>query len=208
MKLTGESKFLLGVVVATALIIGVSFLLFSRPAPPPQKVDRSELVSDDSMKIGNASASAYLVEFSDYQCPACKAFDPTVRDIMGRYQDKLLFVYRNFPLEQHPYAVTAALAAGAAAKQGKFWEMHNLLFDNQERFSDSLWKELAQTAGLDLTKFESDMQNPDIKAQIEKDRQAGIKLGVNATPTFFLNGVMLTLSQPADLLKAVQDQVK
>jgi protein-disulfide isomerase len=208
MKLTGEAKFLLGVVVATVAIIGASFVFFSKPAPPKQALSRDELISADSYRIGNASASAYLVEFSDYQCPACKAFDQTVREIVQKYGDRLLFVYRDFPLEQHPYSVPSALAAGAAANQGKFWEMHHLLFDNQERFSDSLWTELAQTAGLDTVQFENDMKNPEIKAHMERDRAAGIRLGINATPTFYLNGTQLTLTSPADLLNAVNEAMK
>lgn len=208
MKLTGEAKFLLAIIIGTVAVLAASFVVFSKPTPPAPTVSRQTLIPPGTYTVGNASASAYLVEFSDFQCPACAAFEPTVEEVVNKYGDRMQFAYRNFPLDQHPLAIPAAMTAGAAAKQGKFWEMHNLLFANQDRFSDTLWEELAKKISLNTEQFNADLKNPEIKKHIQDDRADGIKLGVNATPTFFLNGVQLTLNSPADLLTAVQNTVK
>lgn len=204
MKLTGESKFLIGIAIATIAFIGGAMFFFSRPAPAAQIVPREELVSGGAYTKGNASASAYLVEFSDFQCPACKAFKPVVDEIIQQNKDNLLFVYRHFPLEQHEFAIDAAKTAEAAGAQGKFWEMYDLLFSNQESFSKTTWSELATQLGLDMTKFESDRTNSKIEEKIMADRSYGLGLGVNSTPTFFLNGVKLKLNSFDDLQNAVQ----
>ncbi|MEK7141123.1 MAG: thioredoxin domain-containing protein, partial [Patescibacteria group bacterium] len=122
MKLTGESKVLLGILATSIAFIGAAVFFFNKPAPTPKPYPKEALIAGDSHATGNASASAYLVEFSDFQCPACKAFTPTVDALVKKYSDKLLFVYRHFPLDQHAFAIPAALAAEAAGKQGKFWE--------------------------------------------------------------------------------------
>lgn len=212
MKFTGETKIFLGILAATVAIIGIAVFFVSKPATPPTPLPRETLIAADAHAIGNASASAYLVEFSDFQCPACRAFAPTVDALVNKYNDKLLFVYRHFPLDQHAFAVPAALAAEAAGKQGKFWEMYTLLFINQDKFSDAPWKDLANQLSLNLDQFEVDTLNPESKtallAKIEKDRTAGIELGVNATPTFFLNGRKLTITNPGDLKNAVEEMIK
>lgn len=212
MKLTGESKVLLGILATTIAFIGVAVLFFSKPAPTPKLYPREALIAVDSHTTGNASVSAYLVEFSDFQCPACRVFAPTVDTLVSKYSDKLLFAYRHFPLEQHAFAINASLAAEAAGKQGKFWEMYTLLFANQEKFSDAPWKDLANQLGLNLDQFEIDTLNPERKAlllaKIEQDRTTGIALGVNATPTFFLNGSKLTIASPGDLQKAVEEAIQ
>ena len=192
MKLTGESKFLLGIVVATVALIGGAIFLFSRPATPPQTLSREELVPLGSYTKGNASASAYLVEFSDFQCPACKAYQPVVDELVEKHKDRLFFVYRHFPLDKHRYAIAAAITAEAAGQQGKFWEMYALLFENQEKFSDSIWKDLAGELSLDEKQFDQSLGSNNLKEKILKDRDYGIAIGVNSTPTFFFNGRKLT----------------
>lgn len=208
MKLTGESKVLLSILLATVAIIGGAVFFFSKPTPPPKPIAREELVAVDSFPIGNASASVYLVEFSDFQCPACRAFAPVVDELVTKYSDKLLFVYRHFPLSEHEYANPAAMAAEAAGEQGKFWEMSKLLFENQDRFSSDLWIRLADQLKLDRTKFDAALNSPTLKAKIDRDETAAIRLGLPGTPSFFLNGVKLTLASPLDLKKAVAEAVK
>lgn len=204
MKLTGESKVLLGILAATVAIIGGAAFFFSKPAPPPKPVGREELVPADSFSIGNASASAYLVEFSDFQCPGCRAFAPVVDELVKTYPDKLLFVYRHYPLSQHAFAKPAAMAAEAAGQQGKFWEMSKLLFENQERLSTNPWGILADELKLDRTKFDANLSSQTLKTKIDRDEEAAIRLGLPGTPSFFLNGVRLTVTSPADLKKAVE----
>ncbi len=208
MKLTGETKIFLGILVTTVAIIGIAVFFISKPAPPPTPLPREELIAADSHTIGNASASAYLVEFSDFQCPACRAFAPIVDEIVNKYNDKLLFVYRHFPLDQHSFAINASLTAEAAGNQGKFWEMYTLLFTNQEKFSEAPWKDLANQLNLNLDQYEADVLNPEGKAKlmekIDKDKADGTKFGVNSTPTFFLNGIKLTIANPNDLKNTVE----
>ncbi|OGG04340.1 hypothetical protein A2Z33_03460 [Candidatus Gottesmanbacteria bacterium RBG_16_52_11] len=157
---------------------------------------------------GSASASAYLVEFSDYQCPACKAWEPTVTEIISAYGDRMQFAYRHFPLDQHQVADTAARAAEAAGLQGKFWEMHSLLFGNQERMSDTIFAELAAQLSLDNDRFQNDMNSAAVREKIGRDRGDGIKFGVDSTPSFYLNGRKLELKEFDDLKKAVSQAVK
>jgi protein-disulfide isomerase len=139
---------------------------------------------------GFNDAPITLLEFGDYQCPYCGAAYPVVHQIQRNFGRKLRFIFRNFPLTQaHPYALIAAEAAEAAALQGKFWEMHDLLYENQDNLQPDLLLALAQKLGLDIPKFGAAIQSDDLKRRIKEDRQSGIHSGVNGTPCFFINGV-------------------
>lgn len=208
MKLTGESKLLLGILAATVAIIGGAIFFFSKPSSPPKPFTREELIASDSFSIGNASASAWFVEFSDFQCPACRAFAPVVDELVTKYPNTLLFVYRHYPLSQHAFAKPAAMAAEAAGLQGKFWEMSKLLFENQDRFSAAPWANLADELKLDRVKFDTDLTAQTLKAKIDRDETAAIRLGLPGTPSFFLNGTRLTVSSPAELKIAVEEVVQ
>lgn len=205
MNITNETKFFIGVAVASILILAIGIFLVSQPE---KTLSREELITSDTPITGNASASAYLVEFSDFQCPACKAFKPSVDEVLAKYQDKLAFGYRHFPLDQHPLAQKAAYVSEAAKKQGKFWEMYNYLFDNQENFSEEFLATPPAELKLDLKKFAEDANLDDVKNKVAADRTAGLRLGVDATPTFFLNGKKLNLSSPQDLVAKVAAEVK
>lgn len=204
MKLTSESKFLLGVLLATVIIIAGAFWVFSKPAKP---LDKNLLVPPTAHTFGNSQAKIYLVEFSDFQCPACGAFEPAVETIMTKDKDKLLFVYRHFPLPQHGNAIPAARAAEAAAKQEKFWEMHNLLFANQTNLSADTYTSLAQQLKLDMTKFKSDMQAADVANLVSSDVAFGNSIAIDATPTFFLNGTKINPVSPQDLQSQVETAI-
>ena len=208
MKLTGETKVFLGILVATVAIIGIAVFFISKPAPPPTPLPREELVAAGSHTIGNASASAYLVEFSDFQCPACQAFAPIVDELATKYADKLLFVYRHYPLSQPQYAKPAAMAAEAAGEQGKFWEMSKLLFSNQDKFSTAPWGSLADELKLERVKFDAALNSQDLKAKIDRDEVAAIQLKLPGTPSFFLNGVRLEVTSPLDLKTAVEKAIQ
>lgn len=205
MKLTSETKILLAIVGVTALIIALASLVLTKPAPV---LSRSDLILANSHTVGNAQAKAYLVEFSDFECPACGAAQPTVSAIVNQYKSKMLFVYRHFPLSIHPFAEKAAEAAEAASAQGKFWEMHDLLFANQDKFSDSEFDVLAKQLNLDMTKFDADMKNGTYANRVNEDITAGTQFGINATPTFFLNGKQLDIASYDDLKNAVDQAVK
>lgn len=138
---------------------------------------------------GNANASVELIEYADYQCPYCKQAYYILREVKRQLGDKVKFVFRNFPLpELHPYAIHAAIAAETAAEQGKFWEMHNILFENQENLQDGSLLEYAKRIGLDVAKFQKDFGEDQFVQKVKDDYESGIKNGVEGTPTFFING--------------------
>ncbi|OGG09058.1 hypothetical protein A2154_03360, partial [Candidatus Gottesmanbacteria bacterium RBG_16_43_7] len=153
-------------------------------------------------------ASATLVEFSDFQCPACAAFQPTVKEILSKYGSKIRFIYRHFPLQQHQFSYPSALAAEAAGLQGKFWEMHDLLFENQNSLSENTGGDLASKLKLDMDQFTSDLKSKEVKDRVDRDRADGIRLGIDATPTFYLNAVKLNLQNPQDLIAQVESALQ
>lgn len=148
---------------------------------------------------GNPAAKVVLVEYSDFQCPACALYYPTVKNLLSKYGQQLLFVYRDFPLPQHDKGDLAARAAEAAGVQGKFWEMHDKLFEGQTLWTGKSESEAIQTftdyagqIGLNKTKFIADLNAPAITNLVQGSVQSGFKSNVDATPTFFLNGTKLT----------------
>lgn len=138
---------------------------------------------------GPDSAPITLVEYGDYECPACGYAYPIVKNIQKHFGKQLRFVFRNFPLTQiHPYAQVAAQTAEFAGDHGKFWEMHDMMYENQDRFSDDIWFEFAQTLELDPIKLQSALEKGTSLEKIQADFMGGVRSGVNGTPTFFVNG--------------------
>jgi len=139
---------------------------------------------------GPAEAPVTLVEYGDYQCPYCRLAYPVVKKLQKKLGSKLRFVFRNFPLTQaHPYAMIAAEAAEAAALQGKFWDMHDLLFEQQTFLEPDIIPLWAKKIGLDVEAFGQAILEGEIAKRIKEDRKSGIRSGVNGTPTFFINGM-------------------
>lgn len=205
MKLTGETKFFLGVIALTIVIVAVAIAVLSRPVKP---ISRDQLIPAGTNIIGNKNSKVYLVEFADFECPACKAVQPTIDSIIKTYKDKIVFAYRYFPLAQHSRAEPAAWAAQAAALQGKFWEIDTLLYQNQENLSDETFVNLAKQLSLDVEKFNKDRNSDEVKRKVADDLAAGNALGVNATPTFFLNGVKQDLLNYEDLKTEIDKALK
>ncbi|WP_276485787.1 DsbA family protein [Paraflavitalea pollutisoli] len=152
---------------------------------------------------GAANAALTLVEYGDYQCPHCGAAFPIVKQIVTHWGDKLKFVFRNFPLSNaHPMAFPAAVAAEAAARQNKYWEMHDAIFEHQKTLSPELLFLLAKNVGLDLEQFRNDIQDQDLEDMVNEDFESGIRSGVNGTPSFFINGDKYNGSYDYDSLQA------
>jgi len=146
-------------------------------------------VSDKDQKAGDEKAKVILVEYGDYQCPHCGAAHPLIKQLLKEYGRKILFVFRNFPLQEaHPAAMMAAFSAEAAGVQKKFWEMHDLIFEHQDELDENDMTPFAGAIHLDLKKFNHDIRSRDIVQKVESDFEGGIRSGVNGTPTFFLNG--------------------
>lgn len=165
--------------------------------------------AEDHMK-GNAESAITLVEYSDFQCPACRAYYPIVEKLTNEYGSKIRFVYRHFPLPQHANARPTAIAAEAAGLQGKFWEMHNMIFENQEAWAAE--KDPRETLisyavklGLDKEKFLQDLDSKDLQKKVETDLQGGMRSRVRGTPTFFLNGSALANPRSYDEFKRAID---
>lgn len=146
-------------------------------------------VGKDDHLSGPTDAPVTLVEYGDYQCPACGAAYPMIKAIQKRLGTQLRFVFRNMPLnEVHPNAEIAAESAEAAAAQGRFWEMHDALYENQEQLSPELVATLAKRLNLDMTRFEQDLAARRFRDHVKRDFLGGVRSGVNGTPTFFLDG--------------------
>jgi protein-disulfide isomerase len=146
-------------------------------------------VSANDHVQGNADAPVTLVEYGDYECPYCGEAYPMVKALQERLGKKLRFVFRNFPLaEAHPHAEHAAEAAEAAGAQGKFWEMHDLLYENQDALEDEDLVRYAKALRLDMPRFVKEMQAHQYADRVREDFRSGVRSGVNGTPSFFING--------------------
>ena len=172
---------------------------------------REPITANDHIK-GKTDSQIVLVEYADFQCPACKAYFGILKTVEKEYGDRVAFVYRHFPLTQHLNADTAAQAAEAAGKQGKFWEMHDKLFESQDMWASLSAKEAenvfngyAAGLGLDAVRFKADIISDEITERIDNDFKSGLQSGVNGTPTFFLQGIKVQNSQTYDEFKQLLD---
>ncbi len=163
-------------------------------------------VGDRDHIQGLATAPITLVEYGDYECPYCGQAYPIVKELQERLGKRLRFVFRNFPLStMHPHAEQAAEAAETAGAHGKFWEMHNALYENQEALDGEDLVQYAAALGLDASRFTNELAKHTQAARVREDFMSGARSGVNGTPTFFINGVRHDDSfDPATLLKAME----
>lgn len=165
-----------------------------------------EQITETDWVRGATDSPVTIIEYSDFQCPACGMYFPLVEKLFAENSSQFRFVYRHFPLPQHANAKVAAQAAEAAGMQGKFWEMYTMLFENQadwESLKDpkTLFTDYAKKIGIDTEKFGLDYELPDIKKKIEDNVKSGLKAGVNSTPTFYLNGKKINNPRSYDEFK-------
>ncbi|MBI3185026.1 MAG: thioredoxin domain-containing protein [Myxococcales bacterium] len=171
------------------------------PPPKPRKQ-----VEAKGPSRGPENAKVTIVEFSDFECPFCSRAHDTVEEVMQAYAGKVRLFFRHYPLPFHKKAGKAAEAASCAHEQGRFWEYHDLLFKNQQKLEVPDLKEHAKSLGLDQARFEQCLDSGKNLQTIQEDMQAGQKVGVDGTPAFFINGVMLSGAQPLEEFKKVIDQ--
>ena len=153
----------------------------SRLKPPVDKNDHTE---------GPPGAPITLVEYGDFECPHCGAAYPVIKEIQKTFKKQLRFVFRPFPLSNvHPHAIQAAAAAEAAGRQQRFWPMHDMLFENQDRLDRRSLVAYAQALELNLEQFKEDIDDPHIAGIIEASFESGVRSGVNGTPSIFINGI-------------------
>ena len=145
------------------------------------------ITSSDSPLLGSPMAPVTIYEFSDFQCPHCKMASPYLKKVVDQSNGKVKLVFKQYPLKGHPKARDAARAAVAAQKQGKFWEMHDLLFEKQDELQRANFEAYAKTLGLDLAKFKADMAAPATEKKVEADLAEGRAAGVDSTPSIFVN---------------------
>ena len=206
-----RNKLLTWGIGAAILVFAVWFLVTivnqpSSSSTPTDNITMPKITSTD-ISDGPKNAPLQLVEYADFQCPSCKLYYPIVKQLQKDFQGKLLFVYRFFPLSNiHPNAVNAAEAALAANKQGKFWEMHDKLFDTQTDWAESntarnTFVQYATQLGLDKDQFTKDFNDPATEKFIKDAENADLDLGLNGTPTFFLNGKEIALPNGYDAFK-------
>lgn len=182
------------------------FLLKQVAAGKPKK-DREEafharfdpgktkpIVTDGSPEMGAPDAVVTIVEWADFECPFCRAFYPVLDELVHKYPTQVKLVFKFYPLSAHPHGEPAARAAAAALDQGKFWEMHHLLFENQEHLEGSDLEQYAKTLKLDMGKFRADFGSKELAERIEKDKKQADDLGLDGTPFLFINGRYVNLS--------------
>lgn len=211
--MSNEAKILTGIgIVTLAIIMGATFLVGGKTSPEKENPKLSEaqakmVVKEDTYIKGAKDAKITLVEFGDFQCPACGSVYPIVEQLLEEYNGKVNFAFREYPLPSHPNARVAAHAAEAAGAQGKFFDMYGALYQNQSEWDQSknpmeVFEQYAKNIGLDVEKFKSDVNSKKYDSKIQKDISDGNAVGVNATPTFFLNGEKITGGLPYDQFKA------
>lgn len=180
-------------------------------SPEESTVDPSILIRPDSPIAGPADAPVTIVEFLDPECESCRAMAPVVKEILQQYPTQVRLVVRYFPLHQN--SVLAAAATEAAGQQGKYWEMQELLFARQPEWGEqrepqmALFTNYARELGLDIERWTTDSANPAIPAKVERDRVDGVALGVQGTPTFFINGRQLRMLSADALHAAIQAEL-
>ncbi len=165
---------------------------------PIQQID----VGDSPIR-GAVDAPVTLVVFDDFQCPYCARTAPVLKQVLDNNPKTVRLVLKNFPLQMHPFARKAALAALAAGRQGKYWQMHDLLFENSRQLSDKKIEALARQLKLDMDRWRKDMNDPALQARIDADLRQGQKLGVRGTPTLYVNGRLVRDRSPQGLQQLI-----
>lgn len=184
-------------IILSIVIVGlIGLFIFTKPDSTSSEFtgDAAKVQADDRT-VGNKNAKVVFIEYADFQCPSCGAAYPILDDLKEEYKKDVLFVFRHFPLTTiHPNALSAARAAEAAGEQGKFWQMHDKLFETQQLWGQlttnqqSTFEDYAKELGLDIDKFKTDYASEEVGNRISRDQASGSQFDVQGTPTFILNG--------------------
>ncbi|MDQ3099398.1 MAG: DsbA family protein [bacterium] len=195
MHLSTENKVLIGIVVVTLGLLfgGAYYLTVSAPPEAKATVDVKETLSSSAYNKGDKNAKIKIVEYADFQCPACYASEPIIQRVLKEYEGKYYFEYHHYPLPMHKWAQDAAESAEAAGEQGKFWEYHEALFAKQNEWSEKpnaveSFKQYAKDLKLDEKKFNNSLDSHKFRDKVLDSVKKGNELAVSSTPTFFVNG--------------------
>jgi protein-disulfide isomerase len=201
------------------ITIGAGTMLYRAKRPVASTISEEKSIGKENQEPthvrGPAQAPVTLEEFGDFQCPPCGMISVPLLEIEKDYGPKLRVIFRNFPFPNHQHALEAAYAAEAAGLQGRYWEMHDLLYKEQSNWSNApdakqLFVSYAKILGLEMDRFETDMAGPTAKARVTADQERGKSLGVNATPSIFINnqGLPPKSLNPTALRAAIEEALK
>jgi protein-disulfide isomerase len=204
-NISGETKFVVGIILSVVILIATTVFLMSKPETT---YSFEQMAPSGSAIQGKVDSKVYLVEFSDFQCPACREYKRTVDELIQKYGDKFIFVYRHFPLPQHQYARLASEAFEASGEQDEYWEMYDYLFTNQQSLSESFILDAGKNLGLNEEKYKESVLQKKHQSKIDRDVSDAKSLGISGTPTFFLNGKKLNLNNPAQLKVMIEEAIK
>lgn len=207
---------------AIVVLIFGGIIWFNKSNEPKFTGDAGKIITEGPIAdhySGSTDQKVVLIEYGDFQCPACARMYPTIEELRAKHGDKLTFVFRNRPLTNiHPNALAASTAAEAAGVQGKFFAMYNLLYQNQTAWSGASGSErgkffegLASQLGVDIDKYRKDLESKDVSAKIARDKVTANKFGANSTPTFILNGQKVSeddATNPEKLTQKIDDAIK
>lgn len=212
MELTSDTKFVISILFATVLVIGGGAYLTSKKSVEPTGRVISDalterLVREDSPRIGSNDAKVKFVEFGDFECPSCGSLHPTLKELKEKYKDQSVqFIFRHYPLPQHKNASLASEAAVEAGKQNKFWEYHDILFENQSKLEKDHLLAYAEQLGLNVQAFNFAFETHSHSELVQRDQADGSALGVRGTPTLFINNQEYTGKYSIDALSAAIDE--
>ncbi len=195
------------VVLVVAGLVGSIIPFNPAPSSTTQQIGEIPAVTSADWISGNVDSNIVFVEYADFQCPACAAYHPLLKKLKQEYGTKVKFVFRHFPLTQvHPNALLASYAAEAAGAQGKFWEMHDKLFETQSAWStsanaQSLFESYAGQLGLNVDQFKKDIDSGSTSQKVTSQQSGGTLAGIDSTPTFFINGKKIQNPNSYEALK-------
>lgn len=200
------------ITLAVVVLLGVGTIVYAMNQKSAAPSEAVETVRSDSHILDDGGADAVtVVEFLDFECPSCGAFHPIVEDLREKYDGRITYVVRYFPLPGHVNSTSSALAAEAAAQQGRFEDMYDALFTTQSQWgmqvteeSPELFRAFAEEIGLDMEAYDAAIADPATLARVRSDKTDGEALGVQSTPTFFIDGEMVTLQAWGDLEAAIE----
>lgn len=215
-----RTRWIIFIVIAVVTLGGL-VLLTRQEKVDVSNIDPSKAVSETETAIGDRiygdkASEVVLTEYGDFACPGCGGAYAQIKTIKEEYKDQIAFIFRNFPLTaSHPNALAASTAAEAAGLQGKFWEMHDKLYENQNAWTSidaskrtGVFTDYAKDIGLDTNKFATDLKDPKISAKIRRDQAFGKKLNVDSTPTVYLGSEKLTTEETTDLVQSNGDKLR
>lgn len=194
------------IVLAILVVGGLALVAYNGSTTGPVLPSDAKAVQPDDWSKGAPTAPLTIIEYADFQCPACKVYSTWVDSIANDYAGKVRVVYRYFPLPSHRNSRTSAAAVEAAGRQGKFWQMHDVMFDNQETWSElsdpkPSFEGYAAQLGLDIAKFKADSASSEVATRVERDYQLGERMKVDSTPSLFLNGIKAESPRDYESLK-------